>query len=358
MQPGIFLALADPVQTRLWRHALVTQTIDVNSTEPSPDLPDQIARVASNASTVVVLLDVAACGRLGRPLEVWINQIKLRAPNARVVAVLSAGCAHAAAVAAWAVACGAHRAISEFQQDNAWESITAVVESFPRDAETPALSEDRFRSFLRSVHKDFTVARATDPLANASRLLTARNLSTDSLWRELRKAVPAKNRRYRLKNYRICIVAEEAVEWLTQRLGITREQAVLVGRLLQSENRLYHVVHEHDFSDDYLFFRYAGEPKLIDETDLTSVIGRLQSSGGLDLTDQSHNGRDYRQTFRGSHFVERVGSLFPLGVEEAASVGQLLIALGVIHNVDGKRPFVDGDDLYRFYADARSSAFA
>jgi hypothetical protein len=351
MPAVVFLSLADPTQERLWRLALGTQQVDVRSVPPSRDLLHLVAEVAREETSIGVLLDIAAYGRLRHPLEEWVQRIIAAAPLAHIVAVRAGVTEVSSSVVNWATACGVKRVIGDLRGENAWSLVSELLHALPGWAAEATLSEERFRSFQRSMNKELTLARVTDPLLNAGRLLAARKVTTEALAAELRRAVPPKDRRYRLTNYRICFVAEAAVAWLAERLGVTRDQAVHVGRLLQAEGRLYHVLHEHDFSDGYLFFRYAGDPSLIDALDLAIVVARLRAAGGLDIETREWKGTRYPQCFTGAGFVERLGALFPVGVEEAASVGQLLIDLGIMHHVADAHPFIDGEFFYRFYSD-------
>lgn len=346
-----FVSLADTNQERLWRLALATQQIDVRSVSPSPALLSKVTEAAAAAHGIVILLDIAAAGRTGRALDDFVRQLLAAAPTARIIAVQTGATKVSPLVNAWATSCGAHQVIGDMVFDNAGQLLNLCVAQFPNWASVATVSDERFRAFLRSLNKDLIKARVTDQVINAGRLITARNLTTDQLHTELRRAVPSKDRRYRLKNYRICFVASDAVTWLAERLGVTRQQAVSVGRLLQAERRLYHVLHEHDFADDYLFFRYSGDPALLDGVNLKQIMHRLRAPGGLDIETREWHGKRYPQCFPGHHFVERLGALFPLGVEECAAIGQWLIDLGITHHVADEHPFIDGEFFYRFYAD-------
>jgi small-conductance mechanosensitive channel len=67
------------------------------------------------------------------------------------------------------------------------------------------------------------------------------------------------DRRYRLKLYPRCLVGREAVDWLVRCEGLTRDQAVTVGKLLVERNVLHHVLDEHTFHDDLLFYRFRAD---------------------------------------------------------------------------------------------------
>ena len=51
----------------------------------------------------------------------------------------------------------------------------------------------------------------------------------------------------------------EGVDWLVHCEGMTREQAVAVGQMLVERNLLHHVLDEHTFHDDALFYRFRAD---------------------------------------------------------------------------------------------------
>jgi hypothetical protein len=71
-------------------------------------------------------------------------------------------------------------------------------------------------------------------------------------------------RSFRLFRYRACFVASEAVDWLVgANKAADRLQGVQLGRLLQASGYLHHVVDDHDFKDEFLYFRFfCGESLL------------------------------------------------------------------------------------------------
>jgi potassium efflux system protein len=67
------------------------------------------------------------------------------------------------------------------------------------------------------------------------------------------------DRRHRLKLYPRCFVGREGVDWLVRCEGMTREQALALGQLLVERNLLHHVLDEHTFHDDALFYRFRSD---------------------------------------------------------------------------------------------------
>ena len=72
--------------------------------------------------------------------------------------------------------------------------------------------------------------------------------------------IDVRNRRYKLKKYKRCFIASEAVDFMVSSGWATsREDAVELGRNLQDQFNLFeHIVepHKHRFKDEYLFFKF------------------------------------------------------------------------------------------------------
>ncbi|MEM9163425.1 MAG: mechanosensitive ion channel domain-containing protein [Cyanobacteria bacterium P01_F01_bin.4] len=64
------------------------------------------------------------------------------------------------------------------------------------------------------------------------------------------------DRRFRLTVYQKCFVGSEAVTWMVKTQKATREAAVRLGQLLVERGILHHVIDEHAFKDEYLFYRF------------------------------------------------------------------------------------------------------
>jgi len=48
-------------------------------------------------------------------------------------------------------------------------------------------------------------------------------------------------------------------DWLVRREGLTRDQAVSLGKQLVERNLLHHVLDEHTFHDSGLFYRFRAD---------------------------------------------------------------------------------------------------
>ena len=69
--------------------------------------------------------------------------------------------------------------------------------------------------------------------------------------------VPRADRRHWLRNYRDCFVGEEAIAWLVEREGLTRNESRVLCERLAELGWIRHVLDEHGFVDGGLYYRFA-----------------------------------------------------------------------------------------------------
>ncbi len=63
--------------------------------------------------------------------------------------------------------------------------------------------------------------------------------------------------RWGLRNFEKSFVGSEAVTWLAERLQITREDAVQLGRQCLKQGFFVHVLGEQDFEDSHYYYRFV-----------------------------------------------------------------------------------------------------
>ena len=90
-------------------------------------------------------------------------------------------------------------------------------------------------------------------------------------FRDVATGVEVRDRKYRLKKYKQCFVGSHAVSFLVDN-GYTasRNQAVALGERMRQKGLFAHVVDDHPFSDQKLFFRF--NPDYIIETSSYSIL--------------------------------------------------------------------------------------
>ena len=64
------------------------------------------------------------------------------------------------------------------------------------------------------------------------------------------------DRHYRMNLYPTCFIGSEAVDWLMKTQNCSREEAINLGQLLIDRGIIHHVVDQHPFRDDNLFYRF------------------------------------------------------------------------------------------------------
>jgi hypothetical protein len=174
--------------------------------------------------------------------------------------------------------------------------------------------------------------------------------------------VDVRDRLYRLHYYRQCFVASEAVDWLAQRYALARPLAVRLGQRLAANHRIAHVVDEHDFEDDYLFFRLvplqrrraddptgAPQPGHVGRpVDVAELARALRAPGGVTPHTVTRWLVRYPQCFTGAEIADWIVAHYAVSRAHANAIGEELLARNTIRHVFDEHGFVDGRELYRY----------
>ncbi|MEM8604607.1 MAG: hypothetical protein AAGF24_12330 [Cyanobacteria bacterium P01_H01_bin.121] len=166
------------------------------------------------------------------------------------------------------------------------------------------------------------------------------------------------DRRYRLKIYPACFVGAEAVDWLVQNRGCSRQEAEDVGIEMMRLGLITHVSNEQPFQDTYFFYRFTRDFNLPVITqsgdvqnrstnlDLDRVATDMFGPEGLDIRDRRYNFTVYPDCFVGSEAVDWLVQRYKIARQEAVEVGQLLVDNRIVHHVVDEHDF---EDAYLFY---------
>ena len=85
---------------------------------------------------------------------------------------------------------------------------------------------------------------------------------------ELLRKLDVRDRTYRMKIYPACFVGSEAVDYMVEKqMATSRQDAVKIGRELLELGHFEHVLRDHDFKDEFLFYRFK-ETAISNEFDL------------------------------------------------------------------------------------------
>lgn len=75
--------------------------------------------------------------------------------------------------------------------------------------------------------------------------------------------IEIKDRWFHFKLYRCCFTGTNAINWLMKYENLTRDAAIQLGKILVKHKRIHHVHDEHDFKDDFLFYRFYEDEKFL-----------------------------------------------------------------------------------------------
>lgn len=70
------------------------------------------------------------------------------------------------------------------------------------------------------------------------------------------QGVEIKTRRHKLKLFQRCFLGNEAVDWIAKKTKLSREDAVAMGQKMIDKGIFHHVLDEHKFKDEELFYRF------------------------------------------------------------------------------------------------------
>lgn len=114
--------------------------------------------------------------------------------------------------------------------------------------------------------EDATVTSQPETTSNSSNTTTKTQTDTNrislrQLGLEMRseKGVEIKTRRHKLKLYQRCFLGNEAVDWIVQRVKVSRQDAVTLGQKMLEKGIIHHVLDEHQFKDEGLFYRFKDD---------------------------------------------------------------------------------------------------
>ena len=78
------------------------------------------------------------------------------------------------------------------------------------------------------------------------------------------QGVEIKTRRHKLKLFQRCFLGNEAVDWIVKQTKVSRPNAIKIGQTMLEKGIFHHVLDEHQFKDENLFYRFnADEGKSI-----------------------------------------------------------------------------------------------
>lgn len=121
-----------------------------------------------------------------------------------------------------------------------------------------ATPERRFSNARGSKHLATTPKEIRNVVAqNPGLALAAQTIQGfHELYSAMRSSNLVRDRRYRLRMYAATFVGSEMVTWLSQHLQVPREEALEKGETMLKAEVFHHVCRDHNFKDEYLFYRF------------------------------------------------------------------------------------------------------
>eukprot|EP01080_Neovahlkampfia_damariscottae_P007458 gene7458-11783_t len=97
-----------------------------------------------------------------------------------------------------------------------------------------------------------------DDFKNIQKIYFLANSSSElnDFIKQFRLRVDIKDRKYRLKMYKNCFIGSDAVTWISNTLQISRKFATKLGDMLREIGIFSHVVNEHNFKDEHLYYYF------------------------------------------------------------------------------------------------------
>jgi EAL domain-containing protein (putative c-di-GMP-specific phosphodiesterase class I) len=176
---------------------------------------------------------------------------------------------------------------------------------------------------------------------------------TERLWQRLRSpgGLDVRTRSFRLRAYRDCFVGREAVDWLVRHERMDRDQALRTGRRLLALGLIRHVVDEHDFEDDDLFYRLTdpGQPTQAAPAAADEYRAHIRGIDGPLARDHVRGWLLHRQCCTGRDIVDWTVTAYRVSRATAASWAADLMRQGALRHIYDDKPFSDSPALYRLH---------
>lgn len=358
MSKRALLALDSPAVEALLSAALAAHDIAVSDVPPSAHLETQITLcAAADPEPPLCVIDLAVLAQLHTGVASFCAWRSARCPAARMVLMCADRHFIRPEERAWARSHGALDLLPGCHAQEWQQTLLPGLRVLLDALGIGSVDEPRTAAAMKSLPKSLRSAGAY-PAAWA-RLAALRQIGIEParFIEEMRGSdgPVVKDRVYHLKKYEECFVGSEAVEWIVRKTGVERERAVAIGQCLLDLGYLYHVVRGEPFRDGFYFYRFAAETERLATLDLTGLLSRFRSPGGVVIQDRKYHAVTYPACFTGEEAVAWLMGAEGLTHNEAMTLGQRLMDLHVFHHVTNEHPFQDGHFYYRFYEDEAGS---
>jgi len=343
----ILLLSNDPTTLALMRAASDAFESTLDAFSDATDLKRKLSK-RTDADSLIVMLDLPTVALAGLRIANLCAHVKQVDAAAKIGLIASATHHIVASVDDWATQAGADVIVGQINASRWSATGERLLNMLLNGDERVAAASRRVKPYLRvAMHATGANTGAVQARLIANAEADGMDLTALAFRMQRSGGVNIADRRYRLRIYPECFVADEGVTWLERGLSVTREKAIAIGQALQAAGLIYHVAREQTFNDESLFFRVAQIPP---RWDVEAFYALARSSSGFDVKDRSYRGTPYPRCFVGSEAVEWMQSQGST-VNEALSMGQQMVDLSLIHHVHDEHPFKNENLFYRFYRD-------
>lgn len=78
-----------------------------------------------------------------------------------------------------------------------------------------------------------------------------------------RRGLEIRDRKHGAKNYPLCFLGSDMVSWLQVNCNASLSEAIRLGQLLIDNCLMHHVLDEHEFKNEALFYRFYADEELL-----------------------------------------------------------------------------------------------
>ena len=343
----ILLLSNDPTTLALMRAASDAFESTLDAFDDANDLKRKLSR-RSDADSLIVILDLPTVALAGLRVANLCTNVKQANADAKIGLIASATHHIVAAVDEWAAQAGADIIVGQINAARWVATGERLLLALLNGDERALAASRRVRPYLRvAMHAAGASAGTVQARLIANAEADGIDLTALAFRMQRSGGVNIADRRYRLRIYPECFVADEGVTWLGRALSLSKEKAIAIGQALQAAGLIYHVAREQPFNDESLFFRVAQIPP---RWDVEAFYSLARSDSGFDVKDRNYRGTLYPRCFVGSEAGEWIQAQGHT-VNEALSMGQQMIDLSLMHHVHDEHPFKNENLFYRFYRD-------
>ena len=316
-----------------------------------------LAGLASQSSTVAFIDISHAQGSRASGLADLFAQAP-SGPARRRIMLTRLGAGHVSeADRQWVHELGFADLLPELELQDAAGTLRRAVDWAAQETGLATLPPAELGRFVRAAVQPATQASTQSAARSAAQSATDSDaralirrrtgLAAEAFASRLGAALDIRDRRWHLQTYPRCFVGSEAVQRITSAWPCSAAEAVELGQALGRLGLLVHVVHEHAFLDQPLFYRLAWTDGLPAPT-LGTLWQSLSLPGGVEAITRRYLGKAYPDCWVGRHAVDHLSAQHGLDRLDAWLALHRMMQFGLFEHVTRARPFIDGDFFYRF----------